>query len=341
MDEAVPVLPVPVVKNRRPWLILFGVVELLLGAFLALLSILMMVALLFADRLPSSQATPAARAPMVAALLLFGVFAVVFVSVGIGTLLARRWARMMMLVVSTCWLLIGVFSMIAIAAVMPIITGQIRQQATTSPPAVGVVLGILAAFFVLFYLLLPASFLFFYTRRSVKAAFEAKERDASPTGRPPIPVLILSIWMGYVAVASLFGLITRVQILFGVLFTGVPAVLVILLMAGVYAWLARGLYRMQRSAWWGTVAVNVLSGVSGAVSYARVPIPRFIEVMQRAMPTQSNMPEVVRSLLQGWFPWTILAVHALFVGFMLLVGRYIPAGNNRKDLHPAETPDPI
>ena len=58
--------------------------------------------------------------------------------------------------------------------------------------------------------------------------------------------------------------------LFGILLTGVPAVLFILAGAVICAYLARSCYRLEMSAWWGTVGLMALLGVATAVSFATI-----------------------------------------------------------------------
>jgi len=58
--------------------------------------------------------------------------------------------------------------------------------------------------------------------------------------------------------------------LFGFLWIGVPAALVILLCAAACGWLARSVYYQQRWAWWGTLFFLTGIGVSTTVTLARV-----------------------------------------------------------------------
>jgi hypothetical protein len=147
--------------------------------------------------------------------------------------------------------------------------------------------------------------------------------------------------MGIAAVSYLYVLLMGVLVLFGVVITGIPAALLTLAMAGAYAWLARGLYQMRRGAWWGCLALSVIFGISGAVTYARIPLPRLLEIMNRAIPAQAGVGSEMQSILQGGFLPILFAFQVLFLGFILFVGRYIPAGHPPENPHPAETPDPI
>jgi hypothetical protein len=304
-------------KARHPWIILCGVVELLMGAFCALLSALMMFAVLFADRLPTSGKAPPSRPAMVAALLMFGLGALFFVTVGIGTMLRRRWARLVMLVVSPLWLALGVLVSIVFVMIMPMVLEAVRkQQEAASGRAMGAFLGIMAGINLFLYILLPGGFLFFYSRKSVKAAFHETAPGPPRRAGRPLPVLILSVWMAICAVTTLFSLVFGSQVIFGQVLRGFPAALLTVLAAGIYAWLARGLYRMRKAAWLGSVVITLVLAVSAFVTQLRVPLPKLLELVHQELP-----PGVTIQAIQGWF-WVILAMQGVFLGFVLFVGRY-------------------
>src|SRR5262245_47027943 len=95
-QESAPIERAPEVS--RSWLICFGVLELLIGGFLGLLSVGMMFLVLFGEGiLKASMPVGGARA-LVFPILLYGAAALLFLFVGAGTLARRRWARMVMLV---------------------------------------------------------------------------------------------------------------------------------------------------------------------------------------------------------------------------------------------------
>jgi hypothetical protein len=254
---------------------------------------------------------------MVAALLMFGLGALFFVTVGIGTMLRRRWARIVMLVVSPLWLALGVLVSVVFVMIMPMVLETVRkQQEAASGGTMNLVLGIMVGINLFLYILLPGGFLFFYTRKSVKAAFhETAPGRPRPAGRP-LPVLILSVWMGICSVTTLFSLVIGSQVFFGLVLRGFPAAILTLVAAGIYAWLSRGLYRMRKEAWLGSVTITLVLAASAFVTQLRIPLPKLLEVIHQELP-----PGVTIQAIQGWF-WVILAMQVIFLGFVLFVGRY-------------------
>lgn len=103
-------------RDRKGWLIFFGIIEILMG----LVCLLMMGVMLLA----ASAATGAAAMPLkslIGALFMYGLMAAFFIAMGIGSILARRWARAIMLMVSALWLVVGVVGLIMMFAVLPLI----------------------------------------------------------------------------------------------------------------------------------------------------------------------------------------------------------------------------
>jgi hypothetical protein len=108
---------------------------------------------------------------------------------------------------------------------------------------------------------------------------------------------------------------------FGVILTGVPAVLLTLAIAGIEGWLARGIYRLQKPAWWGTVAFKIVMGISGVISLYRIPMPELYERM--GFTDQPQMPiRPMFDAIQAWMPFYSALIQAAILIFVLYVGRY-------------------
>src|SRR6185436_4597752 len=101
---------------------------------------------------------------------------VAFVWLGVGSILMRRWARALILVLSSWWLVCGVLAL----AIMPmVLTSVLKGAATESSPGENVpirfvmvfVLALLGAFFVV----LPGVLLLFFGSKNVKMTVEARD----------------------------------------------------------------------------------------------------------------------------------------------------------------------
>ena len=86
-------------KDRKGGLIAFGVLEILAGAFCALMAPIMLVSMLLpAALLEEGAAPPVDVGMMIPGLLFYVSLAVWFIWMGIGSIKARRWARALLLV---------------------------------------------------------------------------------------------------------------------------------------------------------------------------------------------------------------------------------------------------
>src|SRR5688500_7149487 len=91
----------PEYKDRKTGLTVFGILEILLGCLAGLLIVLMVFAQLMVAQ--ATQQSPQFRM-IIPSLLLYGMAAAALITLGIGTLRARRWARALSLVLSWSWL---------------------------------------------------------------------------------------------------------------------------------------------------------------------------------------------------------------------------------------------
>src|SRR5947207_616788 len=119
MDELQqPPIPASVpYKNRRGWLIAFGIVQILIPCFFLLMTAIMAFGVASLPKTsPGSPALPTAMLYVVA-LVYLGV-AALFIVTGIGSIRAKNWARITILILSWFWLVTGVFSVLILAVLL-------------------------------------------------------------------------------------------------------------------------------------------------------------------------------------------------------------------------------
>lgn len=281
MDPAGPTAAARPYRDRYAGLVCFGVLEILLGllALFGLLSVL----LLEATKSAMSATTPgmSARALLPSASV-YLVAAVFFFWLGIGSILARRWARALMLIAAWFWLVAGLLGFASFAWIYPTIQSAMARAAaggangspgTADPAAVlGIVQGCIFVVLAVVYVLLPLAFLLFYRSPHVKATCEARDPIPRWTDRCPLPVLGLSLSQGFGALAML-GIAAgyRTMALFGLIITGLPAFAIGLGFAILLAFTARAAYRLAPWAWWSAVSLLGL-GIASVVATAFHPI---------------------------------------------------------------------
>ena len=227
-----------------------------------------------------------------------------------------------MLIASSLWLGVGVLGMTTFLFMLPAIRRSLAPRLpATSASLPGIVTAMVAGFLGFLYLLLPGFFLLFYTRKSVKAAFEAAEGKEDPSLRRPIPVMILCFWLLVGAAGTLLSSIFGVQFLFGTMLTGIAALALSLSLTAIQAFLARGLYRLQPGAWWSTLVFYLIMATSGEVTLRRVSLSALLGRLGYDAVRQEGMEEMV-SWMQSHRYLTVAATNLVLLSLLIYCKRY-------------------
>jgi len=243
--SAGPMIPpaVPSYKDRRGWLVAFGVIEILIACFFLMMVVLMAVVIPAMPMPPEQQALPKGLFALIG-FLFYVPFAAIYLTVGIGSIRARNWARIAMIVLSSIWLAFGVLSTLSMAFLMPMVLKQQQAAMQKSGAALpenfsGMMTTVMVTTQAIFMVLLPLIFLLFYAGKNVKATCLAAgaRRSGAPglatpviagpalptvppetlpvpasaalsASRPeprhiPVPVIILAIWYVFSALSAL------------------------------------------------------------------------------------------------------------------------------------------
>jgi hypothetical protein len=311
----------PAYKDRHAGLVAFGIVQIILGGFIAL----MIPLIFFAQHIAARQQAGAVYPPSLAFVLaVYGTLAMVLVCLGIGSIMTRRWARALTLVGAWSWLIIGVFSMAFQIVLLPRVLATPGPTGATMPHAalaammvtMLVVLGIV-------FIALPAIFVWFYGSRHVKATCEARNPRPSWTDGCPLPLLALCLWLASGAIGMLAMPLAGMSALplFGKLVTGPGAALAFVLLAVAWAWAAWATYRRQLAGWWFIFIALIVFAASCLVTFLRVdPLE-----MYRVMGYPEQQIEQMRSLgfLTGpTMAWLSAGGAGLWLVLLLWVRRY-------------------
>ena len=217
---------VPSHKNRRGWLIAFGVIEILIGCLL-LVSI---VGMLAAPVPPEETGLLPPISPVAikfASTIVNGAIALLFLAIGVGSIRCRDWARLAMLGLSGFWLATGLFTTVVYFLMAP----TIQQQTEAPPEVVQTVYGLSLALVIFASVLMPTIFLVFYSSKSVKATCFALTPQA-PAGTVsfgiPAPLIAVAVSEGLGGFAILSFMMVPATAVFGVVVHGLPAFLVLL-----------------------------------------------------------------------------------------------------------------
>ena len=327
------ILPAPpAYKDRHTGLVAFGIVQIILGGFTAL----MIPLLLFSQHVMAQQQPGSVYGPSLVAVVMaiYGTLALALVCVGIGSIKARRWARALTLVGAWSLLIMGVFNLAIQAVLLP------RMLAVSAPsgaavPHTAMVVAMVGAFLVIgiVFIALPAAFVWFYSSRHVKATCEIRNPEPSWTDGCPLPLLALCLWMALGTVSFFIMALAGMAVLpvFGQLIAGPVATTVSVLLGVAWAWAAWAIYRRRLAAWWFIVGMMTVFGVSCVITFLRVdPLELY-----RMMHYPEQQVEQIRRLglmTPSVMAWGMAGGAVLWLGFLLWVRRYF------KPVPPPPTP---
>lgn len=325
MDPSRPSPAVAAFKNRRTGLAVFGAFTILLGAVSGMLVPLMFSGQQMAER---STGIPADTRAMLPAMLMHGTLAVALVWLGIGSIMARRWARVLILIFSWTWLLMGMVSLAGMVFVAPRFIEMIRSavpagQPQMTGPMIQTIIAVLFVAILVLFVLLPIAWILFYRSPHVRATCEANDPAPAWTDACPPAVLALSLWTALSAPMVLVGPLAYRSVFpfFGVLVTGLPAVLISVVVAGLLAYSAWALHRLRPVGWWLLTLGSCLWTLSAAITFARIDPME----MYRAMGFPEQQLEQMQKfnfMTPSLMVWALVLFAVAFVAYMLSVKKH-------------------
>lgn len=315
-------------KDRSVGLILFGTVEILIGGLCALMAPFM----LFSGMVGQAGAAAPTVRTMIPAVAFYALLAVVFIWIGVGSILARRWARALMLVLAWMWLICGIVAVVAVAVLMPPMLRQMAQQGAGGqqiPPQSLLAIQVISGGVIgCLYIILPGAFILFYQSRHVKATCELRDPQTRWTDKCPLPVLALSILLAFSAYSMIWMVFYgSVFPVFGTLISGAPGTVVLLIVMCFLGYLAWGIYELKIGAWWGAFALMILWATSSIITFSRVDLMQMYEKM--GFPEeQLELMRQTGIISKTFIAWSIGIATAIWLGYLLYVRRYFVASGD-------------
>jgi hypothetical protein len=299
MADAPPPLPGSTLsyKDRKTGLVIFGIVEILLGCLAVLLIGLMVVGQIMLAR---NTGEPPRLQMILPTTALYGVMAIVLITLGIGSMRARRWARALSLVLSWAWLVAGLCALGATVFILPGVLRTAGGGGPGLPPQAMVVVTVVAVCIVgLFFVLVPGMLVLFYQSRHIKATCENRDPQVRWTDSCPLPVLGLSLWLGlgaaYLLLMPFF--MNGVFPVFGVILSGWSGSLAYFIMAGLWIYCAFASYQLETAGWWLVLLSVCVMSVSALISFSRI---EFSELYRQMGYSQDQIQMMTQfSFLQG------------------------------------------
>jgi len=326
----------PHFQNRTTLLVTFGIIQLCLGLLAGLLATLIIVAGLATIAMMGEAAEQQGMQADSIAMggLLYGLIGAWFISMGYGSFKARRWPRSLTLAASWIGLVCGGLGTITMLFFMGDMMEQMERQGGM-PPGSGKIMAVtMFLFSFVIYILIPGTLLLVYGGKNVKATCEYTSPEPSWTDACPLPVLIQVILLGSYSVLILsMAAYHWAMPFFGTVLTGIPGAVAILSFSFCCAVLARGCYRLQPLAWWGTVALVLFWGTSAFVTFSRGNLMELYTAM--GMPEaqlEAMRPLIEGGTMQSIVLWATPLWGCLLLGFFLYTKRHF-VGRDGEDLN--------
>ena len=286
--------PTPAHKDRSLGLVIFGVLQILVGGCCAALVPLSLVAQWLGKIGGVASIDVRSALP---AMVVYAALATVFVWLGIGSIRARRWARELSLSLSWVWFLTGICSLIFAWLLLPSALSELAGEGGFSPEVVVLVTVLTTAVLGFVYVLLPGAFVLFF--RSPHVAATCRARDPSHQWTDDLTQRLLTLII--VWVLSAVSVLVMPAYRFAVPFFGV----VLAGWAGAFVWsviligcvvLVWGSVRREPWAWWGAMIAVLLAAFSTVLTFLRLDAVEVIRAMdlpddQAALITGVMMPD--------------------------------------------------
>jgi hypothetical protein len=261
---------------------------------------------------------------MLPAILVYVILAAILISLGLGSVLARRWARALSLILGWSWLAIGLVAMIAYAIVFPQIFRGTSAGSQPMPEAIKTVALVVTLVVLGFiYILVPGAMVLFYGSRHVKATCEGRDPVVRWTDTCPLPLLGVCLWLWFGAAMMLFmPAFNSVVAFFGTLLSGWPSALLYLLLAAIWAYAARALYQRKVIGWWLVVIAMAVFMVSNLITFSRVDVTEMCRLMGYPEAQIAQLQQYSFLKGRGMVYLSIACVLPMF-GYLIYVRRFL------------------
>jgi hypothetical protein len=234
-------------KDRRTGLIIFGILQMMLGILIG-----GAVPFMFLGEVTQAHknGTAVDFRSLLFPVVWFGFLALVLICLGLGSIRARRWARALSLIFS--WGVLVEMTLVLIATAPLWLEGLVRISNAPDVSRKGMMVVAAAAslgFYVLLFIGIPAIGILFYGSRNVQATCEANS-PASWTDACPLPVLAVSV-LTTVAITVFWWAYASHAVFSRAPLSGSLAPLIVGLVVSVL-WLysAWSMYRLAARGWW-------------------------------------------------------------------------------------------
>lgn len=305
-------------RDRKSRLVILGFLQIGFGVLSALVCLGMVFAFSVFTTVPDEYPFIVAIVGLTAAISTW------FITMGVGSIKARRWSRALILATSWIGLARGVSTFSNALLDLFRRYGETGPMADVPPLTAGVMILASILFSALLHLGLPAFLILAYRGKGVQSTCERWNPEPCWTDSRPISVLALCFALCISPIEDLaVGFYSWVFPFFGVIVTGLPGLVSCLALACAYLYLAWATWNLRPYAWALSIIVCALHGLSSAITYSTVDtavlyaamnLPE--EIVGRALETAESIPMKVATVISYAYSTAWIA------GLILYTRRY-------------------
>ncbi|MGA2915233.1 MAG: hypothetical protein ABSE89_04330 [Sedimentisphaerales bacterium] len=316
----------PGFKDRKTRLVVFGVLQIILGSICALFIPLMIFGAI-ASRIKSPHNS--SFRTMIPVFLIYSLAAIWFIFMGIGSIKAKRWARALILISSWFWLICGTLGFVFMMRIIPNMFNKTGENSQQVPAAVETaVICVMIAFMAGFYIIIPGLLVLFYSGRNVKATVEYRDPQIRWTDKCPLPVLAISFISAVWAISMFWMAIYNWAIpFFGILLSGIPGAIITVIFILLLAYTVYGTYKLDMKAWWCALLVFTCWFLSAIITFSQVDMLTYYQKMGYSQQQIESMKQYVTmfgsnmSLFMGF--WAIVVI-----AYLVYIRRYFTSASH-------------
>jgi MFS family permease len=309
-------------KDRKTGLIVFGILQIILGAICALMVPFMILGAVMSATLDKNPAGSINIGAVISGAFFYALAAASFIWLGIGSIKARRLARALILIFAWLGLISGLLGIISMIVFMPDMYGQMAQKGQIPEMMAKIIIYAMIGFMGVIYIVIPGALVLFYGRRDVKLTCERRNPQPSWTDKCPLPVLAISLMYGIGAVGMpMMGFYNWVTPFFGYFLTGLAGAGVTLGFSALYLYIAWGTYKLKPVALWSALLIILIWAISAGITFSRFNLIDFYAKM--------NFPPEQLELMKLYIPQHYTGMAVLFgiglvgfIGYIIYIKRY-------------------
>jgi len=255
-DPTGPDSPPSAHKDRYTGLCIFGVMEILAGAMVAVGLVASLLIMTFRN-VPTPPEGKVFTVLRVGFWLSVATLAIALIVLGIGTMRARRWAWALNLILS--WFAVLMSAWLALISLF------------NAPQSKHGVVDLSAPFGLILCVILSLIFCLFYRDKDVELTCRQRDPAERWTDRRPLPVIAASMLALMTASTFLISLVPSSIPIYGLFLTGVPATALLLFQAGAQIYAAIAMFKLRVSGWWVALVAEIASAALLVLQVVRTP----------------------------------------------------------------------